>query len=349
MAVTVNLLSSGTYATSSTTKVSASYAPTAGSMLVLIIACDNNGTSGVSSLSAPSNDTAGRVWSSFMSTVNYTPGSIAADGATLGVWYCKATAATAATTTMNFSPATTRVCYQILELKNWPGSSMGVGTQNTTGSTASPSASDIYAAGTIDDVSIGIWAREGFEAVTADADSTNGVSWSAGVDATTGTSHAASMGLYTQSKVGNLSTTPSSNTFNPTGTLSDGICACLALLPLTAGSVPPSGLAPVFTVSNAVYLSWTGGFDHWAVTGYVLEYRETVGPGAWKVAPTFGTGTTTVGVTGLTNGVSYEFRVSRTNSYGTSPVSATSAAATPQGPPYPQKGTKQAIHRATVR
>lgn len=80
---------------------------------------------------------------------------------------------------------------------------------------------------------------------------------------------------------------------------------------------------------NQIILNWNiyfkGGI---AITSYLVEYKATASP-TWL---TFGSPVTvqTATVTGLTNGTSYDFRVSATNSVGTGPVSTTTTA-TPAG------------------
>lgn len=76
-------------------------------------------------------------------------------------------------------------------------------------------------------------------------------------------------------------------------------------------------------LSGQVLLKWNIYFTGGAViTDYIVEYKLT-SSATWLV---FSDGTSpnkTATVTGLTNGLSYDFRVSATNSMGTGPVSAT--------------------------
>ncbi|MCU1441204.1 MAG: fibronectin type protein [Rhodoglobus sp.] len=86
---------------------------------------------------------------------------------------------------------------------------------------------------------------------------------------------------------------------------------------------------------GTVGLGWTepvnsGGAP---ITDYVVEYAVSSATPSWQ---TFADGTstdTTATVTGLTNGVTYIFRVSAVNSFGTGAVSAASDAVTPSGVP----------------
>ncbi len=81
--------------------------------------------------------------------------------------------------------------------------------------------------------------------------------------------------------------------------------------------------------STQVALTWTAPASNGAaITDYVVEYKLASEPTTWTTFPD-GTSTSTLAtVTGLTNGQSYNFRVSATNSVGTGPVSST-ATATP--------------------
>lgn len=85
--------------------------------------------------------------------------------------------------------------------------------------------------------------------------------------------------------------------------------------------------------STQVGLSWTAPADNGgsSITDYVIEYKLSSEPTTWS---TFNDGTSTstsTTVTGLTNGLSYDFRVKAVNAIGTSTASGT-ATKTP-GPP----------------
>lgn len=352
MTVTVALLQQGTFTTSTTTKTTATYTPTTTSgVLVLIVACDNNGSSGAVSLTSASNDNQGRAWTD-VGNHNYSPsGTTASDGVSWRMWAHRTSATTPGTTTLNFSPATTRCVYQVWEVKGWPAASFGLSVLKTQATTASPSQSDN--GGVVQDqVVFGMWAREGNQAVTADTDSTNGVTWSTAVDTISNSgTPATSIGLHTQYKVGTLTTTPTADVYNPTGTSSDGVCIAAMILPTGAGAttpVPPGTPTIGVVTANSVAISWTAGYEIWAVLDYVVEWSKA-GANSWNVFSHPVSTTTSITVTGLTYGVPVEFRVSRKNSVSaTSPVSATSASATPSGPTQEFK-INQAINRAAVR
>ncbi len=91
----------------------------------------------------------------------------------------------------------------------------------------------------------------------------------------------------------------------------------------------PTGLSGV-SGNNQVSLSWTAPVSNGgsAITDYLVEYKLNSEPTTWT---TFNDGTSTstsATVTGLTNDLVYNFRVSTTNAIGTSSPSAT-ANATP--------------------
>lgn len=78
---------------------------------------------------------------------------------------------------------------------------------------------------------------------------------------------------------------------------------------------------------TSVALAWSAPTASPAVTDYVVEYKLAAAP-TWSTFADGVSTTTAVTVTGLTNGSSYNFRVSATNSVGTGPASSV-ATATP--------------------
>ncbi|MCK9410644.1 MAG: fibronectin type III domain-containing protein, partial [Bacteroidetes bacterium] len=102
---------------------------------------------------------------------------------------------------------------------------------------------------------------------------------------------------------------------------------------VTPATVPNAPTAVAGTPGNTqVSLTWSAPATNGgaAITDYVVEFNNGV---SWA---TFADGTSTstsATVTGLTNGTSYTFRVSATNSVGTGTASIVSAAATPRTTP----------------
>jgi len=98
----------------------------------------------------------------------------------------------------------------------------------------------------------------------------------------------------------------------------------------TPRAVPgaPSGLAAIAS-AGSVSLSWNppASDNGSAVTDYVVQ-RATSGAGPWSTVDDGAGTTTTAGVTGLTNGTTYLFRVAAVNAAGTGSPSST-AEATP--------------------
>jgi hypothetical protein len=109
--------------------------------------------------------------------------------------------------------------------------------------------------------------------------------------------------------------------------------------PVATPNDAPSSL--VATRGNAqVALSWTAPVDNGGspITDYLIEYKAS-SSGSWL---TFSDGTSTATaatVTSLTNGTSYDFRVSAVNALGTGPASSTAVATPATVPSAPIIGT----------
>lgn len=107
---------------------------------------------------------------------------------------------------------------------------------------------------------------------------------------------------------------------------------------VTPATVPGAPTALIATVSNTqIPLSWTAPVSDGgsAITDYIVEYKLASEPLVWT---TFNDGIsagTSATVTGLTNGLSYDFRVSAVNDVGTGAASdiATETPATVPGAP----------------
>ena len=101
---------------------------------------------------------------------------------------------------------------------------------------------------------------------------------------------------------------------------------------VTSSTTPPSVPTNVSVVAGngQVTLSWTAPSDNGgsAVTDYTIQYSSTGGT-TWTTYADSVSASTTSTVTGLTNGVSYLFRVAAMNGVGAGPYSASSAGVTP--------------------
>ena len=96
--------------------------------------------------------------------------------------------------------------------------------------------------------------------------------------------------------------------------------ATVTMKPFTLPS-QPTGLTAT-TASTQIPLTWTAPFNGGdPITTYVVEYKRTVDP-TWTVFAHAASATTSITVTGLTNGTGYDFRVSAVNPAGTSVVSS---------------------------
>ena len=98
----------------------------------------------------------------------------------------------------------------------------------------------------------------------------------------------------------------------------------------TTIGVPKAPTAVTAVRGNAqATVSWTQGADGGSpITGYVITVRR--GATVDRTVTLTGTGplTSTI-ITGLTNGMAYNFRVQAVNTFGTGAISAASAAVTP--------------------
>src|SRR5262245_36693521 len=88
MALTISDAGNGNSTSSGATlSTGATVTASIGDWLVAVVAADNNGTSGVSSISSVT-DSQGNTWTQ-RALINRTAGGVAADGATLGIFVCE--------------------------------------------------------------------------------------------------------------------------------------------------------------------------------------------------------------------------------------------------------------------
>lgn len=104
----------------------------------------------------------------------------------------------------------------------------------------------------------------------------------------------------------------------------------------------PTNLVAIGCQNGQVTLTWTvpnnGGS---AILDYIVRYRVSAGPGIWVVYNHFPSTNNTIVVTGLTNGISFDFQVAAQNAAGIGPYSSI-VSATPIASPTPP-GNLQAI------
>jgi hypothetical protein len=105
--------------------------------------------------------------------------------------------------------------------------------------------------------------------------------------------------------------------------------------PVIPAGVPVAPGAPTPTAGNAsVSLSWTApSANGSAITDYKIYYSTSAGGTYTLFSDTVST-TTSVTVTGLTNGTAYYFKVAAVNAVGDSALSAASTSSTPAAPPF---------------
>jgi titin len=107
---------------------------------------------------------------------------------------------------------------------------------------------------------------------------------------------------------------------------------------VTPATVPgaPTGLTGASGAAR-VALNWTAPADNGssAITDYIVEFNDGV---SWAIFAHDPSTTTSMSVTGLTNGTGYTFRVSAVNSVGTGASSAVSISVTPLDAPAAPTG-----------
>lgn len=211
-----------------------------GDMLVVVVAADNNGTNGASSLSSVT-DSEGNIYTQ-RTVVLQDPGAAAA-GATLGIYTAAITTELSfATVTINFSPNTALKAAVIYRVSPSAGTveyrTAGAGSN---GLTASPTitATSVASGDTI----IGGLAAETDDGITADSDTSNG-NWSTQYSALADAgADAATMVVAAQYKT---TTATANQTYNPTVT--GGVARDTAINYIL---IYEQSTATVLTVSNA--------------------------------------------------------------------------------------------------
>jgi hypothetical protein len=102
----------------------------------------------------------------------------------------------------------------------------------------------------------------------------------------------------------------------------------LPTVPTAVGGSPSNG---------QVVVTWSapGSDGGAAISDYIIQWRESSGPGAWNTVADGTSTATTATVTGLTNGTGYDFRVAAANVAGTGAYSSPSPSIVPSDAPAP--------------
>lgn len=200
MALTFSNLNTATSTTSSASLVATNITAAVNDWILVCIAADNNGTSGVASLSSTLTDSVGNIYN-LQSIINRTNASAASDGTTLGIWLARITTViTSGSITATFSPNTTAKAMVINKIVVGTGewvNIVAVGAGNSGSGTSYPATTVSVTNGyTI----IGTTALEQSTAATSDSDTTNG-SWSTAYTASANTgSNSSSQSISMQYK-----------------------------------------------------------------------------------------------------------------------------------------------------
>ena len=176
MALTFSNISSGSNTTNAISYTTSNITAEINSWLLVSIASNNSGINGIASLLDTITDTSGNIYT-LLSKTNRTSGTLG-DGTTLGIWLGRITTIlNNGSITFNFSSDTSTKCYSIKKItvgnNEWV-TPISIGNGFTgSGSSFSASAISVISGYTI----FGATAVEGYSAIIADSDTTNG-SWS---------------------------------------------------------------------------------------------------------------------------------------------------------------------------
>ena len=200
------------------------------------------------------------------------------------------------------------------------GAEPTIGTQpsNQTAASGSTAAFSVTASATYGETLTYQWQK---------AESTNTSSWSNITSATTATYTTGTLTAAADS--GDLYRVVVTTTLD--GASASATSSSASVTVPSVPGIPAAG--PTVTAGNAqASLSWTAPASNGgsAITDYVIEYSSDAGS-TWT---TFSDGTstlTTATVTGLTNGIAYQFRVSASNVVGTGSATSASSANTMMG------------------
>lgn len=306
------IIISGGNKTSETSHITSALAASAaiGDLVIVAIAADNAGTSGVSSITAPQ-DSQGNNYT-LIKEQNRTAGSAAADGCTASLYGSVLTTALTSgvdTVTLNFSPATIAKAWTGIKVTGANTTTYSTGNNSGSGATYTSNASASMASG---DLFVGVVANESGTAPASDSDSTNG-SWSSLNTTSGGTGgDATKMGINLQWKVTTGSGTQTLDA--ATGASTDwALVYALYTVASSGNSVSIDGHGDAATVgagSVQALLAAAGKGTAAAVTGSASSKltavlaasgpSASVGAGSAVLAAVLtGKGTAAAGVTGI--------------------------------------------------
>lgn len=339
MVASATLLTSGTYSATTLTSTFVTNTFNTGTgerLIVLLLVCDNYGTSpsnGVGSVQPPTSSPV-LTWTAPITgamvtnaSTDYLNGAVTyrsaspavGSGTTVGLWYTYLSAATAAqdvTVTFNFNPTTRTKVYQVwrVDASAFIGAAAKItvspGFSLAGATTATPS----ITSGTLQPGKLwfGVSGTETNAAVTTyDTDTSNGA-WTAQGNAfeTIANSGAitTSQRLYVDYKLHLNSQT--TQTFNFTQTSADSQLIGFAVEVFEPADAP-TGVTTLDNQNQQATLSWTAP-SNWGgqvITDYAVQYRTPAGTGSWIAWSHAASASTSATITGLTNGQSYEFQV----------------------------------------
>ena len=359
MAAVVTLLTSGSYSstTTTTTLVSNSFNTGASSsgarrMLLVFLAADNYGTSGVSSIIAPTN-TAGLSFTpviannsalvtspttlsagtGYVTITNPSASPAVGSGVSVSAWFCTLPTTwsdTAMTITFNFSPATRTKVYAIYSVAaedfganpiQYPLNIPAGVTSTSLSMTGGASYGSLW------------WGISGVETNAApSAYWSGGALQSAGLFTANSGTITTSQRLYVDYVASSTSgTTTASWTVTQTSADSQHFGFILEIWEAPSA---PVGVNVTSVSSQSATLSWSPPTNYGGrqLYDYTIQYR-VVGGTTWTTYSHAVSTATTQTITGLTNGTTYEFQVAAVTQYGTTktgPFAASSNTATPQ-------------------
>lgn len=230
-----NITTANSTSSSSTLVASNSVTAARGDYLLVCVASDNAGTSGVASLSTTMTDSVGNTYN-LLSRTNRTEGGASNDGTTLGIWLAEVTTAiSSGSITANFSPNTTSKAMTVKKIVTAANEKVGIyaiaGGFTGSGTAFSADAVSVPNGYTI----FGATALEQSTAATADSDTTNG-NWSTAYTAAASTgTNSTSQAITSQQK---LVTATGNQTYNTSsGSTRDWAVNTIIFYPLNAGNM----------------------------------------------------------------------------------------------------------------